>query len=60
MLKHLPKDSLKKLEKTLLHSKEPVYFNKTTIDRRTLNETGANRANDTKDLNTDERITKLH
>ena len=60
MLKHLPKDSLKKLEKTLLHSKQPVYFNKTTIDRRTHNETGANRANDTKDLNTDERITKLH
>ena len=60
MLKQLPKDSLKRLEKTLLHSKQPVYFNETTIDKRIYNETGANRANDTKDLNTDERITKLH
>ena len=32
--KHLPKDSLKKIEKTVLFSKQPVYFNKTTIDRR--------------------------
>ena len=32
MLKHLSKDSLKKIEKTLLYSKQPVYFNKTTID----------------------------
>ena len=31
MLKHLPKDSLKKIEKTLLCSKQSVYFNKTTI-----------------------------
>ena len=41
MLKHLPKDSLKKIEKTLLYSKEPVYFNKTTIDRRTHDGSGA-------------------
>ena len=37
MLKHLPADSLKKLEKTLLYSKEPVYYNSTSIDRRIHN-----------------------
>ena len=34
MLKHLPKDSPKNLEKTMLYSKQPLYYNKTTIDRR--------------------------
>ena len=34
MLKHLPKDGLKKLEKTLLYRKQAVYFNQTTINRR--------------------------
>ena len=34
MLKHLPKDALKNLEKTLLYSKQVIYFNQTTIDRR--------------------------
>ena len=57
MLKHQPKDSLKKIEKTLLYSKRPVYFNKTTIDRTIHNGTGATRANDAKDF--DERITKF-
>ena len=62
MLKHLPKDSLKKIEKTLLYSKEPVYFNKTTKDRRIHDESGAGttrstaqiairKVNDAKDLN---------
>ena len=37
MFKHLPADSLKKLEKTLLYSKEPVYYNSTSIDRRIHN-----------------------
>ena len=37
MLKHLPADSLKKLEKTLLYSKEPVYYHNTSIDRRIQN-----------------------
>ena len=37
MLKYLPADSLKKLEKTLLYSKEPVYYNSTSIDRRIHN-----------------------
>ena len=34
MLKHLPKDGLKKLEKTLLYRKQAAYFNQTTINRR--------------------------
>ena len=37
MLKYLLADSLKKLEKTLLYSKEPVYYNSTSIDRRIYN-----------------------
>ena len=37
MLKHLPADSLKKLEKTVLYSREPVYYNSTLIDRRIYN-----------------------
>ena len=69
MLKHLPKDALKKLEKTLLYSKQAVYFNQTTINRRThdgsgFTTTGLNatqietgKKNNTKDLNIDERIT---
>ena len=40
MLKHLPKDALKKLEKTLFYSKQAVYFNQTTINRRTHDESG--------------------
>ena len=40
MLKHSPKDSLKNLEETMLYSNKPVYFNKTTIDRRINNEWG--------------------
>ena len=47
------------MEKTLLYSKRPFYFNKTTIDRRLRNGTGATRANDAKDLNSDERITNF-
>ena len=47
------------MEKNLLYSKRPVYFNKTTINRRLRNGTGATRANDAKDLNSDERITKF-
>ena len=34
MLKHLPEKFFKKVEKTLLYSKKPVYFNKTTLDRQ--------------------------
>ena len=32
MLKHLPKNSLKKLEKTMLYGKQSVYYNNTSID----------------------------
>ena len=59
MLKHLPKDSLQKMEKTLLYSKRPVYLSKTSIDRRIHNRTGALRANDAKDLSIDKRIPKF-
>ena len=34
MLKHLLKDSLKRIEKTMLYRKEPVCSNKITLDRR--------------------------
>ena len=63
MLKHLPKDSLKKLEKTMLYSNMPVYLNKTSIGRRVHNGSGsttnAGKTNDAKDLNIDDRITKF-
>ena len=39
MLKHLPEKSLKNLQKTLLYSNKPVFYNKTTIERRTYNST---------------------
>ena len=64
MLKHLPKDALRKLEKTVLSSKKSVYFNTTSLDRSVHNGTGstttAQKANNTKYLNIDERITKFH
>ena len=43
----------------MFYSKQSVYFNKTTIDRRIHNETGATKANDSKHLIIDERITKF-
>ena len=55
MFKHLPEDSLKKLEKTMLYSKHSVYYNKTTINRRTHN---SNIVNDKTDLKSTNRITK--
>ena len=50
MLKHLPSDALKILQKTLLYSKKPVYFAKVEYDRRNyntrdLNFTGLSAAN---------------
>ena len=43
MLKHLPKDTLKKFEKTVLYRKEPVYYNNVNIDRRNHNGDGLNK-----------------
>ena len=40
MLKHLPKDALKIIEKTMLYSKEPVCYNDENIDRRNHNGDG--------------------
>ena len=56
MLKHLPKDPLKKIQKILLYDNTAVYYNKTTMDRRTQN---SNTANDLKDLNIKERLQKF-
>ena len=56
MLKHLSKDPLKKIEKTIPYSKQPVYFNRTTLEQKTFNSTTAN---DITDLNINERITKF-
>ena len=56
VLKHLSKDSLKKLKKTMLYSKQSVYYNNETIDRRTHN---SNTANDITNLNINDRITKF-
>ena len=40
MLKHLPKDALKTIEKTHLYSKQPVYYTDVKIDWRILNDDG--------------------
>ena len=44
MLKHLPKNSLKKLEKTMLYSKQSVYYNNTSINWRIHNGAGTTNA----------------
>ena len=63
MMKLLPKDSLKKLEKTMLYSNTPVYLNKTPVDRiihkGSTSTSNAGKANDAKDLNIDDRINKF-
>ena len=70
MLKHLPKDSLKRIEKTMLYSKEPVYLNKTSLNRRvhdgsqdgttgTTAQIAARKAHDAKDLNIGNRTSKF-
>ena len=37
MLKHLPKDDLKTIQKTFLYSKKPVYYGNTPYERRNFN-----------------------
>ena len=68
MLKHLPSDALKTIQKTHLYSKKPVYFASETYERRNHNEasintTGLNateiakaKKQHAKDLHIDERI----
>ena len=67
MLKHLPKDSLKSIEKTHLYSMLPIYFASTLYSRRNHNSanvvlTGLTTAKQTekqkhvKGLNIDQRI----
>ena len=72
MLKHLPKDSLKAIQKHFLYSKKPVYYGNTAYDRRSFNSkdlttTVLNAAQITelkkrhaKDLNIDDRIELFH
>ena len=72
MLKHLPKDDLKTIQKTFLYSKKPVYYRNTAYERRNFNSsdpttTGLNanqianlKKNHAKDLNIDERIELFH
>ena len=59
MLRHLAKDALAKIEKTLLCNKKPVYFNKTSLDRRVHNSAGetqiAGKRKNATDLNLQER-----
>ena len=68
MLKHLPKDSLKTMQKHLLYSKEKVYYASTVYDRRNFNGTvptgvtaltTAKKASHAKDVNIDKRIELL-
>ena len=72
MLKHLPKDSLKTIQKNFQYSKKPVYYGNTAHERRNFNSkdistTGLNTAQITekkkqhaKDLNIDDSIDLFH
>ena len=72
LLKHLPKDSLKTLQKTLLFCEKPIYFASKNYNRRNYNSkditfTGLNTTQQTekkkqhaKDLNIDEIISLFH
>ena len=72
MLKHLPADDLKTIQKTFLFSKKPVCYANTAYERRNFNSknlttTGLNAAeitelkkNHAKDLNIDDRIDLFH
>ena len=53
VLKHLPEKLFKKIKKTLLYSNKPVYYNRTTKERRTFNSTAPA---DITGLNTEQRI----
>ena len=71
VLKHLPKDSLIKIEKTLLYSKQSIYFNSTSIDRRihngtdfvttglTVTQITTAKANNANDVKIEDRISKF-
>ena len=72
MLEHLPKASLKTIQKHLLYSKEPVYYANAACNRRNFNskdltitglitaQVSALRKLHTKDLNIDKRIELFH
>ena len=72
MLKHLPKNSLKTIQKHLLYPKENVYYLNTAYDRRNFNSSNITitglttaqvatlRKQHAKDLNIDRRIELFH
>ena len=64
MLKHLPKDALPKIEKTLPYSKKVIYYSKTSLDRRVHNGAGerqtAEKRKNATDLNIQEKIRNEH
>ena len=64
MIKHLPEDALAKIEKTLLYCKKPIYYHKTSIDRRVHNGVGetqtAEKRKNVTDLIIQERIANFH
>ena len=72
MLKHLPKASLKTIQKHLLYSKEPVFYGNTAYERRNFDGTNITRTglnatqiaalkrNHAKDNNIDDRIELFH
>ena len=67
MLKHLPKDILKAIQKNFLYSKKPVYYGRRNFNLKDLVTTGLNateiaalKKNHPKDLNIDERIELFH
>ena len=53
MLKHLPEKPLNKVKKTLLYSNKPLYYNRTTLEKRTFNSTTPD---DITDLNIEQRF----
>ena len=53
MLKHLPGKSLNKIKKSLLYSNKPLYYNRTTLEKRTFNSTTPD---DITDLNNEQRF----
>ena len=56
MVKHLPKDGLEKIEKTLLCSKKTVYFNITSLYRRVHNGVGETQTAEKRKIATDLNI----
>ena len=59
MLKHLTKDVLTKIEKTLIYSKKPIYYNLTSPNKRVDNSAGGTQPAEKKKNATDLNILKI-